>query len=111
MSLGGVLTDTAYLDASSTNIPASGGNSISLIAATSKEVASMLISSNVAVPFYLTLGPVGSEENWILIPGYASIVVTLDKFSITASKGVRIGARAFADAAATAGLVTINLWS
>jgi len=51
MSLGGVLTDTAYLDASSTNIPASGGNSISLIAATSKEVASMLISSNVAVPF------------------------------------------------------------
>lgn len=109
--LGSVLTDAAYIDASSTTIEQSSANSTELIAALSKDVSSIFLSSNIAVPFYLTLGPAGSEENWLLVPGYASTVIDIERMPIHASKGMRLGVRAYADSDITSGLLTVNLWS
>lgn len=109
--LGSILTGAIYLDASSTTIPASSSNSAELLSSTGKESASIYISTNIASPFYITLGAAGAEENLLLVPGYASTVHEVSRMPIHISAGMRIGIRAYANSTIASGTVTINLWS
>lgn len=92
------------------DIPRSSADPLEVEDALPEDVVSIQIVSNVASPFYLYFGPNANLEKILVVPGYASTVINLERQPVALSKGARLSVGAVANTDITAGTFVINCW-
>ena len=92
------------------DIPKSSAAALEIEDSLPKDVMSIQVVSNVAANTYLYLGPDANRKVLMVIPGYESTVITLERQPLALPAGARLSIGAVLDTDITTGSVVINLW-